>query len=106
MRSVLFLALLLGGCDTWNAGKSYVARYDVTGTVRGTGSKPFASEGGTKFSVNLDTDAGPKIVNCTSTQCGSLLPGQRVLFSCFEEAHFMEPNEEECRFDKLLPTAQ
>ncbi len=106
----VFVALagsaLGGGCGPVNTVKSVTSRYDVVGTVQGqVGSKMFAAgEGGeTKFSVKIKTDSGPKVVNCTSTQCGTLADGDRVQFSCFLEEHFSEPDEEECRFDKLLP---
>lgn len=101
---LLFLAgfILLG---LMNGGKSLISRYDVVGTVTAApGVKLKLGEGQeTKFGISLDTESGPKIVNCTSTQCSSFAIGQRVKLSCYEETHVSEPNEEECRFDRLLP---
>lgn len=101
------LGSLSGGCGPVNTVKSVISRYAIEGTVVALpGSKMRMGEGTeAKFAVNLETDEGPKIVNCTSTQCSTLQPGQRVLFSCFEEVHITEPNEEEYRFDKLLASA-
>lgn len=95
-----------GGCAPVNSVKSVAARYDVVGTVQGqVGTKMFGGDqsGQTKYSVKLQTDTGPTIVNCTSTQCSSLGDGDRVKLSCFNEVHVGEPNEVECRFDSLLP---
>lgn len=88
-----------------NGGKSIISRYDVEGTVTtAPGVKQKFGEGSeAKFAINLETASGPVIVNCTSTQCSSLAVGQRVRLSCYEETHISAPNEEECRFDKLLP---
>jgi len=100
----LVISLLGNGCGSVNTVKSVIARYTIEGTVVAVpGAKMRMGEGTeTKFGINLDTNEGPRIVNCSSTQCASLVPGNRVSFSCFEEVHAFEPNEEECRFDKLL----
>lgn len=92
-----------------NCYRSTMARYDVSATVVKSPEAKIrlSSEGGgdSKFSVTVvakdDTGCHKKIVNCTSTQCASLAAGDGVAFSCFDEWHWFEPNEEECRFEKL-----
>jgi len=105
--AIIVIALMICSGGIINGPRSVVSRYEVIGTVVGeTGTKIKIGEGQeAKFSVNISTESGPKIVNCTSTQCAALQEGQRVQFSCYEEFHLTEPNEEECRFDKLLPAA-
>lgn len=105
----LLLGAVPAGCI--NTCNSVANRYTVEGTVTGeVGSKlnltsgENGSSGTTKYSVPLETATGPKIVNCTSTQCAALQEGQRVELSCYEEFHFTVPNEEECRFTRLLPS--
>ncbi|HRH32303.1 MAG TPA: hypothetical protein PLK06_03170 [bacterium] len=90
---------------TINPVKAFFMRYEVQGRVLDAPKgKTFGNaESGitTKFSVRLQTEGGEQIVNCTSTQCASLAPGDKVVLSCFVEWHLAEPNEEECRFDRL-----
>ncbi len=96
-----------GSCAPVSGVNSLANRYEVQGVLKAPpGSKQRfggGEAGETKYSLNLSTDAGPKIVNCTSTQCASLAVGDSVALSCYTEVHISEPNEEECRFDRLLP---
>ncbi len=98
--------LATGSCNAYNGT---LARYDVTGEVKAPPQGKTFGGGDTKlttkFSIRLQTEQGEVIVNCDSTQCASLNPGDNVLLSCFEEWHLTEPNEQECRFDKLLSGA-
>lgn len=88
-----------------NPMKSVFMRYEVQGEVLDApNGKTFGNAKSgitTKFAVRLETDDGERIVNCTSTQCASLAVGDEVVLSCYVEWHLAEPNEEECRFDRL-----
>lgn len=119
----LTVAILLGsifmcGTGTAGCGNSLLRRYDVVGTV----AKPpdakvsIGTEGGSsKFAVTLGGIEAPNrppafrgdygIVNCDSTQCATLEPGSRVALSCFEEWALAAPNEEECRFARVVTPA-
>lgn len=107
MRQLLIccLALALMGC---NAYRPIFERYDVEGTVSAPVTSKMSMSAGEhgmsgqeKFAVKLDTATGPKIINCTNTQAGSLEVGDVAQFSCFLEWHAFTPEEEECRFTKL-----
>lgn len=100
-----------------NCYRSTMKRYDIEGTVSGEiGMKQrFNQEGGeTKYSVNLVDITAPSrpsefrsdesIVNCNATQCATLRPEQRVRLNCYAEFHWIEPDEEECRFTKIIST--
>lgn len=101
IAAVVALAVLCG----INPAKAVFMRYEIQGEVLDAPKgKTFGdAESGitTKFSVRLQTEGGERIVNCTSTQCASLAPGDNVVLSCYVEWHLAEPNEEECRFDRL-----
>lgn len=105
--AIIGIAIMPFSGSIINGPRSVFSRYDVSGIVTAEpGIKIKTGEGAeSKYAINLDTTSGPKIVNCTSTQCSTLQIGQRVSLSCYEELHLSEPNEEECRFDKLLPAA-
>lgn len=106
---IVFTVVILGSVNGYRA---VFARYDVTGTVMsepGTKLRISAKrDGEAKFAVSLDTTgdgAADRVVNCTSTQCVALPVGSRVVLSCYEEWHVVEPNEEECRFSRMLAAA-
>ena len=111
----LFLLLLCLALPLmfWNGWASTMSRYDITGTVNApvAGKLKLAEGQGTeKFAVSLTDAQGSRlggadlILNCASTQCSSLQPGHRVQLDCFTEWHFWSPDEEECRFARLLPS--
>lgn len=98
---LLATAMLLCACNQVN---SCIDRYEITGTVTAPPEgKTFGSEGGLteKFSIRLKIGTAERIVNCSSTQCASLAVDDVVILSCYEEFHWSEPNEEECRFVRL-----
>ena len=104
---VLLVMTTAGGWGFMNNKvRSTIGRYSLVADVLAVPTSKFGVEGqrGTKFAVNLRLDDGTEtIVNCDSTQCSVLQPGQRVDLSCFSEWHLWQPNEVECRFDRLLP---
>ncbi|MDQ5952533.1 MAG: hypothetical protein QG626_662 [Patescibacteria group bacterium] len=80
-------------------------RYEVQGEVldapKGKTFGNAASGITTEFSVRLRIGDEERIVNCASTPCASLTPGDNVVLSCFEEWYLSAPNEEECQYDRL-----
>lgn len=93
-----------------NVGASVANRYDVEGVVAGevhgkmrisTGKNGMS--GTEKFSVPLMVGGTKRIINCTNTQCASLVDGDHVRFSCYWEWHVFTPSEEECRYAEMLP---
>lgn len=116
--SVILLSVFMCGTGTAGCGNSFLRRYDLSGTV----AKPSEARisigketSSAKFAVTLDEIEAPNrpaafagdfgIVNCDSTQCASLDVGSRVALSCFDEWHLASPNEEECRFVRVVSKA-
>ncbi len=110
---VLLVLLLVSWAGINNGLRSTIGRSHLVGDVTavpaakfgpGIVGSPSAGANFTKFAVNLRLDDGTEtIINCSSTQCAVLQPGQRVELSCYNERHWWEPNEVECRYSKLLP---
>ena len=117
---VILVALVIGGMLLFKNCNHVIGRFDVTGTVNNNPGSRFkgghdGNAGREKFSLSLKDVQGnipdefrsdPMIVNCDSTQCGSLYPGVRVKLSCYEQIHWFSPNEMECRFTKALGEAR
>lgn len=111
LGGVLFL--IITGMVLWcysgtnNYYNKFFGRYSVIGTVDAIPEGKVYNNGQRsvteKYGVALNTDQGPRIVNCDSTQCGSLRAGRRVELRCYREWHLTMPTEEECRFKQLLP---
>ncbi len=92
-----------------NGYRATMARYNIHGDVNGEVQSKMRVNGAEgivageeKFAVPLEAPDGPIIVNCTSTQCGALSEGQRVELSCYLEWHMFVPEEQECRFSRML----
>lgn len=102
MIIVVFLALVP---VIYNSTNYMLNRYIVAGIVQSPPVSKLtlvASENSTsgaqKFAIVLED----RIINCSSTQCAALPVGARVQFSCYQEWNVFVPNEEECRFEKIL----
>jgi hypothetical protein len=100
---LVFGAIFAVPCvNVWN---ETMERYDVTGTVQAVPTSRMRISGDAqrvrgaeKYAIFLED----RIVNCSSTQCGALVPGQRVVLSCYSEWHLWTPDEVECRFAGLM----
>jgi prepilin-type N-terminal cleavage/methylation domain-containing protein len=108
------LAVVLTGVGI-NGCRSATSRYQVVGTVvkapKGKLRVGGEAGGAEKWSVPMLSrggtgDCAKRISNCDATGCASLEIGDVAVFSCYDEFHFFEPNEEECRYDGLASEAK